>query len=85
MPDLTGGFICGYNVVMEKNHYEGHRWKYKGFTIWCFDGYYDIHEHPDAHPLAEGIATAREARQLIDERRRWNALETKLNTMRWKA
>ena len=84
MPDLTETPISGYNEVMEKNHYDGHRWKYKGFIIWCFDGYYDVHEHPDAQPLAEGIATAHDARRFIDQQRRWNALETRLTSMRLK-
>jgi hypothetical protein len=50
-------------------HYDGQRWNYRGFIIWCFDGYYDVHAHSDAHPIAEGLSTPDEARAVINEER----------------
>ena len=52
-----------------KTTHDGQRWTYKGFIIWFFDGYYDVHDDPDAHPLAEGLNTQEEARAFIDNER----------------
>jgi hypothetical protein len=57
-------------------HYDGQRWNYRGFIIWCFDGAYDIHETVDGHPIAEGIPTAQEARAIINEERWYKAFTT---------
>lgn len=56
-------------------HPDGHRWNYRGFIIWCFDGYYDVHDHPDGHPIAEGLSTADDARKFINNERQWRAFE----------
>lgn len=56
-----------------ETHYEGQRWNYRGFIIWCFDGYYDIHKTVDGQPIAEGISTAAEARMIINQERISNA------------
>jgi hypothetical protein len=54
-------------------HHDGQRWNYRGFIIWCFDGYYDVHEEVDAHPLAEGLSTPEEARAVINDARWFKA------------
>lgn len=55
--------------------HDGQRWNYRGHIIWFFDGYYDVHDHPDAHPLAEGFSTQDEARAFILGLQWFNAFE----------
>lgn len=46
-------------------------YRYRGFRIWKFDGYYDVHPSGSKshQPIAEGFATAKEAREFIDRER----------------
>jgi hypothetical protein len=53
-----------------------HRYSYKGYIIWKFDGYYDVHETVDGHPVAEGLSTATEAKAFINDARWFRAFET---------
>lgn len=50
---------------------EGDYWYfYRGYRIWKFDGYYDVHDGRkdcNLQPIAEGLHTAKEAREFIDE------------------
>ena len=43
-------------------------WKYRGYVIWFFDGYYDVQVHMDADPIGS-FATADEARAFINNER----------------
>lgn len=52
-------------------------YKYRGHTIYKFDGYYDVHtgNYPkNPQPIAEGFATAKEAKAFIDKERQDDAL-----------
>lgn len=42
-------------------------WHWRGYTIWFFDGAYDVHKKNDPQPLVEGLPTADEARRFIRE------------------
>lgn len=57
-----------------KTYEDGDRLTYRGMIIWCFDGYFDVHEEVDAHPIAEGLSTPEEAMAFIDK---------ELNDQRW--
>lgn len=47
-------------------------WHWRGYTIWFFDGAYDVHKKGDPQPLIEGLPTAEEARDFI---RNWHFME----------
>lgn len=43
-------------------------YQYRGYLIWKFDGYWDVHRRKnDPQPLIEGLCSAKEARAFIDE------------------
>lgn len=44
-------------------------WHWRGFTIWFFDGAYDVHRKGDPQPLIEGLPTVEEARAFIRSER----------------
>ena len=40
---------------------------YRGYKLWLFDGYYDIHTHDsDTTAISEGYATLAEAKREVD-------------------
>ena len=49
-------------------------WKYKGFIIWHFDGYFDVQEGVDDDPL-DTFSTAEDARAFINQYRKQRQLE----------
>lgn len=55
---------------------------YRGYRIWKFDGYWDVHDKrdPDA-VIAEVLNSAKEARQFIDEWIRDERFEQALERM----
>ena len=52
---------------------------YKGFYIWPFDGYFDIHESADdCNAVSELHPTLADAKRQIDEWRKWEGMERSL-------
>lgn len=47
-------------------------WKYRGYIIWSFDGYFDVQTDMDSDPLGT-FSTVEEARAFINEQRKLRA------------
>lgn len=60
-------------------------WHWRGYTIWSFDGYFDVHIKGDPQPIGELFATADEARDFIRE---WHfieqAIDNPFTARRWR-
>lgn len=55
---------------------------YRGYRIWKFDGYWDVHDKRDPDTvIAEVLNSAKEARQFIDEWIRDERFEQALERM----
>lgn len=54
-----------------------HKSYYRGYMIWKFDGYFDVHAVGDdgSCPLAELFATREDAKAWIDDQKWFDALE----------
>jgi hypothetical protein len=53
-----------------------HKSYYRGYMIWKFDGYFDVHPVGDdgGNPLAEQFETREDAKTWIDEQKWFDAL-----------